>query len=32
MEVGGCGGCGCGGDERGIGEGEGFSWWRLRFW
>ena len=24
------GGCGCGGDEGGIGEGEGFSWWRLK--
>jgi len=26
------GGCGWGGDEGGIGEGEGFSWWRLKLW
>ena len=32
MKVGGCGGCGWGGDEGGIGEGEGFSWWRLKLW
>ena len=32
MKVGGCGGCGWGGDEGGIGKGEGFSWWRLKLW
>ena len=33
MKVGGCGGCGWGGDEGGFGEEvEGFSWWRLKLW